>query len=739
MEQKNMTRRKYHVYIIFLLAFFAATLAAGAGGESAAQEKPGDAPRMTVNVRRPGGADGADPVMTFEKGVHFSQLQDYESAEQCFAAVCREHPNSQIFPQASLYWGRTLIMLKREKEALALWDDLFARKQYYGNRYDLFRLYQQFGLLEQKLEAFRKNAAANAADYQAQSDYVELLVFMNRADEAVTQYQAMLRANPANYHINKSIGDLLSRFRRHREAVVYYEELLRRDPANEIYLDAAANAWFQAGETAKAKALWSKIIENTTEWNRYNFLANIYQNHGMVTEAVEIYAQCQAKSNNPTLFFAELAELYEIGGDFGKMMSMYFRIIDGTPELSPAIENRVAETVKRNEDSRGPLCEIVERSAGEIVRSNEKMRIATLILLGSKKFAGALEMCFRQAEAAGSPAVAEEFADTLFLLGEKDLALKCLSRIMEKYSGTETEYRARYRAGVFLAEKGDYGKAMDAFRAVSKNAGFSGLYFDSLYNMALITLDRLKKPKEAIPQLRELARAGNQFSEKATYDLARACLYTGDFGEAGKMAEKVEKLPGDFPQKAKALAAYSLLYEGTYEAAMEAFHDLVADNPSIESAHEYLGVMAIIRENAGANEALKKYFDSYRSYLGGEFATAETLVAGIETGESTLAARAALLDARIKLQTGRSGDFAKKGREIIAARPGSDIAAEALFELGNYYSDIAGDKRSAVECFDEILKKYPNCLLTNKARERLKKLDGGANVEKKRRTFFAFD
>ena len=729
---KSIYKTRFYYSVILLTA-----LSLTAAGNSAFSQEQIRGTRILRTESQQGAA--SDPVLTFDRGIQSYQLLDFESAEQCFSSVCKEHPNSQIFPQASLFWGRTLIKLNREREAMELWDSLYMKKQYLGNRYDLFKLYQQFGVLDQKLERFKKAAAENPSDYQSQSDLVEFLVYLNRIDESVAQYKAMLKANPANFQLNKSIGDLLSRFRRFSEAIKYYEELLNRDPLNEVYLDALANAWFQAGNTRKAMSYWSKIIENTTEWNRYNFLANIYQNHGMVTEAVEIYSACQKKTGNPTLFYTELAELYEIAGDYPNLMSMYFKIIDGSPGLSPAIENRIAETIKRNEDSRVPLCDFVQKTMDEIQKNDEKIRIASLIFLGSRKFENALELYFRQSELSGNPSAVEEFAETLILLGETDLAQKCLLKIAEKYKGTETEYRARFKMATLLMSSGKYKQAYDTFQTVISNNKFSSLYSESLFRMATINLDCYKKIREAILQLKELAGSANPNTENAIYCLTRAYIYSADFQEAEKSIAVVEKFQGgDFPQKAKALSAYVLLYRGTYEAALDVFHELVADNPSVESAHEYLSRMALIRENGDSPETLKKYFNAERLFLAGDFTSAETLISSITSGETSIAKSSALLAANIKFYMGQYDKFIEKSTAIIKTWPESNAAAEARFALGKYYCDIVGDRNLAISQFGEILKKHPQSLLLNKAREYIKKLDGGVNVPKKRETFFNF-
>ncbi|HNY12483.1 MAG TPA: tetratricopeptide repeat protein, partial [Candidatus Wallbacteria bacterium] len=312
------------------------------------------------------GTTGKDPLALFDQANRAMRGGDYENAAGLLITICKSHPDSQIAPQATYYLGRVLLKLGRDAEALEVWDSYASKNQFIGNKAELFRLYQQFNIIDKKLADFKAKVEKSPGNYNARMEYIDFLIYVNRPDEAVAQYKELMAKNNGDYYLNKNIADLYVRFQRYSDAITYYEKLVERDPLNEIFLEGLGNCHYQLGNKKKAGECWNRMIENTMEWSKYNFLAGVYQSHNMFREAIDVYLKCQKMSQSPSLYFVELAELYEISGDFESLLKLYFAVAANSPSSVAVIESRLAETIKRNNEAPAPLCALVTEKLASV-------------------------------------------------------------------------------------------------------------------------------------------------------------------------------------------------------------------------------------------------------------------------------------------------------------------------------------------------------------------------------------
>lgn len=676
----------------------------------------------------------------YDRAMRCYELADYQNAEIYFSRVIKLSPESTYGTQSAFYLGRALIKLNREKEALAVWQAYYDKNMFIGGRAELFKLYDQFGLLEKKLDEFADKIKKAPDAFQHRHEYIEFLIYLNRVDEALAQYNYIISVRPRDFHLLKNAGDLLVRFKRYKEALYYYEKLMKMQPDNEVYLEAAGNAYFQLGDLKKAREYWFKIIESSLELHKYNTLANILQAHNMTDDAISVYLACRKVSGNPAIFFAELAELYEVKDDYKSLAQHYFGLIDRAPHMFTAVEQRLAETLKRNEDARVPLCEIINGELKKsVIADPQKLRLASIIFLMSSKYENALETNLLLSKMTSNPVILEDYARTLDSLELFDLSLSALDTIARAYQGGASEYNARFMKARFLAARGRYEEALRLFGEVRDDRRFSELYGESLYNTALIYFEGVNDRARALEIFDTLEVNASNYYYECLYFKGAQALYTKNLETADDMLNKVFALK-DHRRSASAgaLLAYKLVYQGTYEAAIDALRDILARYPSYEGAAEIFNDIKIIRAAQNdAAEDLAQYFNAAREFAAAHFATAEVMLDALSKKEGPLKQDAARLAYAAKLKLKKYDEFKKAVESYICAAKDDQSRAEAIYELARYYRErepaLTGEAESRLET---ILKKYPGALLSNKSRKMLSAIKGDDKIEKKNRTSF---
>ncbi|EKD68332.1 MAG: hypothetical protein ACD_47C00693G0001 [uncultured bacterium] len=105
--------------------------------------------------------------------------------------------------------------------------------------------------------------------------------------------------------------------------------------------------------------------------------------------------------------------------------------------------------------------------------------------------------------------------------------------------------------------------------------------------------------------------------------------------------------------------------------------------------------------------------------------------------EGTLRQDASRLAYATKLKLKKYAEFKKAVESYISVAQDDQSRAEAIYELACFYREhepaMTGEAESRLE---NILKKYPGALLSNKSKKMLSAIKGDDKIEKKNRTSF---
>lgn len=235
----------------------------------------------------------------------------------------------------------------------------------------LARLYEETGEQEKALDAYRKAVKAAPYELDTQRRLIALLERAGRDEEAIKQYEIVIKVAPGEPRfqlelaeryfrrgdkkkalelakkiaqrfpddggVHSALADLYSRWGEEALALKEYEILAKIEPDDDTHLVNLGEQYFQRGDKAKAIEIWKKIIANKTP-ESYARLAEIYAEHDMAPEAIDMYLKAIALKPKEPAFFRGLAGVYERQRQDDRAIEAWEKVLEltvGQPAMKP--------------------------------------------------------------------------------------------------------------------------------------------------------------------------------------------------------------------------------------------------------------------------------------------------------------------------------------------------------------------------------------------------------------------
>ena len=250
----------------------------------------------------------------------------------------------------------------------------------------------------------------------------------------------------------------------HAEAAAAYEEAMEIAPDHDELLPLAASAWFEAGETMKAKVLARRAtLESPDRPGGWKARGRIAEAEKRPRDAIEAYRKAWELDGTQTDVAARIGAIYLALGD-NINARKFMGAVASDPDTPPEILYNYALSLQREGDH-----ELALRPLRRVVRDAPSMDPAWRALASS------LRTTKRFDEAARA------YGKAFALTGDPRLSFQrgyCLQRCdrpleaAEAYEGAlaldPTDARSRYNLGLVLISAGEYADALDAFRILGE-------------------------------------------------------------------------------------------------------------------------------------------------------------------------------------------------------------------------------------------------------------------------------
>jgi cellulose synthase operon protein C len=235
----------------------------------------------------------------------------------------------------------------------------------------LARLYEEAGEQDKSLDAYRHAVKAAPYELDTQRRLIAVLERAGKDDEALKQYEVVIRVAPGEPRfqlelaerywkrgdkakalelarkiaahfpddggVHAALADLYSRWSEDALALKEYEILARIEPEDETHLVNLGEQHFQRGDKNKAIEIWKRIIAKKTP-EAYARLAEVYAEHDMGAEAIDMYMKAIALKPKEPQFFRGLAGVYERQRQDDRAIEAWEKVMEltrGDAQLKP--------------------------------------------------------------------------------------------------------------------------------------------------------------------------------------------------------------------------------------------------------------------------------------------------------------------------------------------------------------------------------------------------------------------
>lgn len=479
------------------------------------------------------------------------------------------------------------------------------------------RLYEETGEQDKALDAYR--AAVRAAPYEldTQRRLISLLERAGRDDEVIKQYEAVIRVAPGDPRfqlelaeryfkrghrkqalelakriagrfpddagVHAALADLYSRWGEEALALKEYEILARIEPDDESHLVNLGEQYFQRGDKAKAIETWKRIIASKTP-ESYARLAEIYAEHDMGVEAIDMYQKAIALKPKEPAFWRGLAGVHERQRQDDRAIEAWTKVLELTenvPAQKPMrreARSRIISILYRGQrhrfdartreweqkfaarppdleagyflaearvkqgrygDAETVLKRILEHTPDDL----DAMHQLVSVYKSLRKYQQAIELYKLLAEKEPSRAreYYQEISSLNFTLNQDDEAIAYAQKALEQ---SPNDAKAQEQLAEIFEKKEDYEKAIEAYqRAVA----LSPRNFKVHFQLARLYI-RLGRREDAAKIYREVIRRASD--EETIRSAARKAIDLEEYmGTLGALEAELAPLAFTFTQK----------------------------------------------------------------------------------------------------------------------------------------------------------------------------------------------
>jgi tetratricopeptide (TPR) repeat protein len=293
---------------------------------------------------------GGDPALKVEVVSRIGQA--LERAGKSDAAV-REYRRAMKMVSRGYYIRRELteriVGIYRERDQLSALVAELEKEWATGRRghfeWDILaRLYEETGLHDKALAAYRSATKKAPYELDTQRRLISLLETSGREREAVKQYEIVIRVAPGEPRFQLelaqrywrigdekkalamlkriqsrfpgdpgvwiALADLYARWGKEDLSLAAHQKLAKIEPDESAHLVNLGEQYFQRNQRDKAIAVWKQIIRRKTAPN-YARLAEVYADHNMAAEALEMFTKAIALDGKKAKFYQGRARVYE--------------------------------------------------------------------------------------------------------------------------------------------------------------------------------------------------------------------------------------------------------------------------------------------------------------------------------------------------------------------------------------------------------------------------------------------
>lgn len=574
---------------------------------------------------------------------------------------------------------------------------------------------------------------------------------MDQYGRAAEIYQRLWNEEPSNMTYYSGLKQNLIYLQRFDAALQVVQKMQSLRPA--VSLDAdAGDVYYKMNQLEKATEIWQRALQShSQDPAAYQSVAAAMIANRLYDEAIQVYEKGRSTLKDKTLFILEMINLYRARMDYSKAVLLYLDYLELHPDQYPYVEASITDFA--NDPEIIPTIEniLVEKSAAN--KKNLALRhLLAAWYIRTANYQAALQefSLIDEYFMAQSPKDEKKLGNELYGFAQDALAdgaypyaIQAFTMLLSRYPNSPYEMNARFGLASALEQAGNYATAAEKYREIAANyrqknpllakqclfrlgeielerlnnpAGAEGYFgdvlkippvqgitFEAMFRLAdcYIRQDQLKKAREWLQQLLDRYSASEHVQTRAQFKLGELNFWQGDFDEALKRFGAIQSDPMS-----------------------------ISNDPSGYYLNDALDYMMLIEENKGHGDGLKKYAAASLLVQQKQAATALERFYELVRSDSLspIVDEAWLSIGQLEYQLGRYQQALSAFQTLIKKQPQSVYCDLAQKMIGEIYELGLKDVSKAQQAYEVVLTSYPNSVLLEEVRKRIRGLERGNRV-----------
>ncbi len=250
----------------------------------------------------------------------------------------------------------------------------------------------------------------------------------------------------------------------HAQAAAAYEQAMAIAPDNDELLPLAAVAWFESGDTMKAKVLARRAtLESPDRPGGWKARGRIAEAEKRPRDAIVAYREAWDLDPSQNDVAARIGSLYLFLGD-NKEARKFMGVVASDPDSPPEILYNYALSLQRGGDHElalRPLRKVVEREPAMV----SAWRALASSLRNTKRYIEAAVAYGRAFALDEDPKLAFQQG---YCLHRCDRPLEAAKAYERALAMDPSDTKSRYNLGLALVSAGEYTEALEAFRVLGE-------------------------------------------------------------------------------------------------------------------------------------------------------------------------------------------------------------------------------------------------------------------------------
>lgn len=596
----------------------------------------------------------------------------------------------------------------------------------------------------------RVQAQSNDENLVARFQLAESYLRAGQFDRAISLLEQLYAADKTSFVFYDRLKEAFESVKRYDDAIALIDDRLQEAPSPMLIAEKARQIHLKGDEQLALRTWDDAIAAAPNARSTYQVVYRSMTEARLLDRAIDVLQQARETLDDPSLFRPDLSVLFMMTGRFEEAVNEQLGLLrEDARHL-----NTIISTLSRQSEQ--PEALDAARTATEAaVREDPLNRgfreLLSWIYLETGDYAGALNenrAIDRLEKQEGRVLLA--FAQRATAAGAFEAASEAYEEVLDRYPSSDAAPHAIYGMGALheawagkLAEESapaeeveeHLREALSAFDRFSQDHARHPFYPQVLRSLGHLQLDVLRDLDAAEKTLTEVLSRfeGSDEADGARLDLGRIDLLRGDFDSAMlRFNRLVDELRiGDLAERARYEMALAHFYRGEFEAARTLLNVLDV-NTSTDVANDALELKIIIIDNRGPDSLhtpLRQFADAQfqirRQQHDEALATLNELLARHaqhRIADEARFARASALEAK-----GDPEAALRAFAEIPQFHPESHLADRSLYRAAILQERSLDDREGAIETLTRLLTDYPGSMVTQAARDRIRRLRGDAS------------